>query len=82
MGFSGEIRSFSGEVCHQCFGCFGGSQSSGVDIAVQYGLDTSFGFIQTVCAIIGAVSVTGAAKRALFRGIKKETHGKSIYVDP
>jgi len=37
-----------------------------VDIAVQYGLDTSFGFIQTVCAIIGAVSVTGAAKRALY----------------
>lgn len=34
-------------------------------MAVQYGLDTSFGFIQTVCAIIGAVSVTGAAKRAL-----------------
>jgi len=55
--------------------CFGGSQSSGVDIAVQYGLDTSFGFIQTVCAIIGAVSVTGAAKRALFRGNGSETMG-------
>ena len=49
--------------------------SSGVDIAVQYGLDTSFGFIQTVCAIIGAVSVTGAAKRALFRGNGSETMG-------
>ncbi|CAK9081780.1 unnamed protein product [Durusdinium trenchii] len=37
-----------------------------VDMAVQYGLETSFGFIQTVCAIIGAVSMTGAAKRALY----------------
>ncbi|CAL1141237.1 unnamed protein product [Cladocopium goreaui] len=37
-----------------------------VDMAVQYGLDTSFGFIQTVCAIIGAVSVTSAAKKALY----------------
>lgn len=37
-------------------------------MAVQYGLETSFGFIQTVCAIIGAVSMTGAAKRALHLG--------------
>jgi hypothetical protein len=37
-------------------------------MAVQYGLDTSFGFIQTVCAIIGAVSVTSAAKKALRLG--------------
>ncbi|CAJ1414377.1 unnamed protein product [Effrenium voratum] len=37
-----------------------------LDTAFKYGLDTSFGFIQTVCAIVGAVTVTGAAKRALY----------------
>eukprot|EP00439_Symbiodinium_sp_Y106_P028190 s5416_g3.t1 len=40
--------------------------STRLDTAVKYGLDTSFGFIQTVCAIIGTVTVTSAAKRAMY----------------